>query len=575
MKRVFFYRLVPLNIFYLISYFMLSGGLGTSILSFVVIPLILFGPGFSFIRSPGEAYLSPVYRLFQGLCYSLGLNLVVTAGLIFLNISREPLSFLMIQACLTNLLIWITFFFHLQHHPESEATTFFSGNCTKITPYRLLGILFACLCFSVLFFLLVHTTGTLKLLWDHETYLIGASFGLMEELKPTTWPSLPDDTFRTTNLSKPTLTFFYTAWSILLSGLLPETEPFYRAAFIKETNRPMATQYWVDGEKTDFPRELITNAHGGNGRGVRLYIEPAIPISNKLLFVARIPHAFSLWLSSIVLLLLFRKLQVGVPFQILGVLFYLSMPEILIRGSSASTDPISYLLFIFLIYFFFDEDCAQTNTRNCFLFTASLLLYWSHQKTVVFALALCCWRFAKEDSFKKIITDFCLLGYLAGFVTFMVYSLWCDPLDFYHAFLGEQNVNRFDLFTTLAPEDRVYPDVPHLWSQFNHFLGNPFLYIALFTLLLSGLKYKEKQSIFLYWFVVTALLGSLMDWRMTRHLTVGILPLFIPYIMVSDRWSWQWKCGSGAVLSLIFFMNCHLSWTILTDFTAHSPLPAW
>jgi hypothetical protein len=76
------------------------------------------------------------------------------------------------------------------------------------------------------------------------------------------------------------------------------------------------------------------------------------------------------------------------------------------------------------------------------------------------------------------------------------------------------------------------------------------------------------------WMALTSLVYTLVDWRMTKHLT----PLFIPLFLIPAAWS-----ASGAVVRLLviatfsglLLWNANLLRMIMGDFQAFTITPAW
>jgi len=526
-------------------------------------------PGFLVLSSTRFSEYPVIIRLFHVFLVNLCLDLAVTFFIILLSLSREPLSFLVFLSLLSKIVMCC-----LSHFYPSQGSS--SGSRT-LSPKRsqskflwLLPVFVFLLAGVILYFMMLN----IPFLFDHETYVIGGAYGLMEKMVPVMWPALPDETFQITNLSKPPLSFFYTAWSLLLTGTLEDVELFYRATAMPPENRPEASDYWVEGVKTEFPQEEIINARGGDGKGVRLYILPGISVPRPVIHAGRIPHVTFFLLSAVILFLFLRERGLHLSWQIGAVCLYLSLPEVMMRSCVASTEPLTSFLYLLLLCFFFDES-EETTLRQVSMLIVSCLVFWAHHKTMVFALGLIAWHMAREDGWKDYLSDSIISGFVLGFVSFSIYSILSDPGEFLHAFLSQQNVGRLFFFQILPPEDRIYPDVVNVWMQFNRFTGSLFLIFGLMSLSLLLKRYREKAGIFIFWFVVTFFLGSLTDHRMTRHLTVGILPLLLPAVMLADQLKGKWPILGWIITISIILKNILLHSFIMNNFLLVSPLPAW
>lgn len=528
--------------------------------------LSLFGPGLicaSVIRS--IRFMS-VDCIFYGFVGSLLINGLAGLGIIIVNVPRDHYSFLSFLLFSANLLVIICNYYasHRQF-----------GVNRAIRSFTLRELSLYCLVFVLTLIVLILMVFTVPILYDNETFHIGSAYGLIDTFAPRMWPSVPDKTFREINYSRPPLTHFFSAWSILLSGNIDETSPFYFALSHPIAERPYPRKAFINGELTQFPNEIIANARGGNGKGVRVRVEPAIPVSQNLLHVSRYPQVFALFLSLIPFISYFRQNDVSAKWIVLGWFLFISMPEVLIRGISASTEPMTYFFIALLIYFFDRfEDCGGGQRE---LFLTSFLLFWVNQKAVVFIVAIVLYHISRGKSISFILRYPAVSGFVSGFLFYSFYGILLDPLDFFNAFLGEQGIFRFLIFSVPPPEDRIYPDVLNLWCQFDTYLGSPFLFIVALLFIYPGTTLQSKKSVFLFCVLVTAFSGSLVDRRMTRHLVVCIQALLYFFVFVSS--SKKRTCGmrmflSGFTLFLII-RNVWLNWMILSAFSDVGPLPAW
>lgn len=546
---------------------------------FLLINFYLFSPGF-FLAITKIKTLKEIFSiefLFSLMVWGIIINIFATLTIILLNLPRNPKTFISILWILFNLVFFIRLIKEKFGSKVKFAAVRKSKNSIqKFGWKKLLSSLTILTVFILLCFAIYYVMLKGEIHFDLETFQIGSAYGLMEEFRPVIWPSVPDNTFKKINYSRPPLTHFYTAWSILLSGLLDESEPFYRNVFLPKENRPLPKEFWINNEKTQYPDEMIANAKDGGGKGVRIFVKSSVPISKSLLFSSRIPHTFLFCLSLIPFLFILKKANVTLIWQILGVLLFVSMPEVIIRGTSASVAAMTFFWSFMLTYFYLQPEDRDEKIFTSRVFWSAFILFWINQKAIVFAGGVFLLKLSQERNFNDIIKDKAIQGFMAGFIAYAFYGILCDPIDYFHAFLGEQGIFRYFLFKIHPPQDRIYPDVINLWLQFNTFLGNPFLFISAFYLIIQIFsRNKGKEAVFAFWFIVTAVLGSIIDRRMTRHLAVAIIPLVISFLIMNSKFQHKINYLLILITGYIIVSNGFLDWNILHHFFLVGPLPTW
>lgn len=539
-----------------------------------VLPMFFSGPamiGISWDRGPD------IRHLFVGIILSIIPFMTVTVLHVLFGHVPQPRLFLLAAQVTANCLFIIIHasrmgrrFLHMMAEAGGNETecAFTSSGLPARSPVYLIILLLILVVFVVMW-----GVGHIPLQFDNETFHIASAYGLMTQLRPVMWPSVPDNTFQRVNFSRPPLTHFFTAWSITVSGGLPETRVYVSSLSLPLEDRPQPTKIMVDGRWTDKPDEAIAEHRGGNGSGVRLHVEPAIDISPELLRMARLPQALAFILCFPVLFLIGRRLM-SLWWTVLLMLLFLSIPDNLFRGVTASTEPMTGLFLLLLFGLFLSSE--QDSTRDYWLLLlCAAVLFWTNQKAAVIVGGVVLWRLAREDPFSEIARDPILLGFIGGAGLYVLYGFWCDPVDFLPAFFGEQAVFRYDLFRIPPPEDRIYPDVINLWWQFSRFVGYPLIPVALIAMIMLARRSDRREALVTFWFMTTLILGSILDRRMTRHCAVAVPAIALaPFLVCGRLGSVARSIFLSAILAAIM-LNAFTIVTLLNAGYLDGPLPAW
>jgi hypothetical protein len=181
-----------------------------------------------------------------------------------------------------------------------------------------------------------------------------------------------------------------------------------------------------------------------------------------------------------------------------------------------------------------------------------------------------------------------LIGFAAGTALFWGHGFLIDAAAFWKEHVRTHLFDRVIHHNPLGYSG--YPKASELWAEFSKHTGYALLPLGLIALLLSLIRRQQaadplSESLpfplspitlraWAVWMVVMSLVYSLVDWRMTKHLT----PLFLPLIIVPAAWShsgWVARLIVTVTFSGLFVWNVTALRTIIQDFTAFTITPAW
>jgi hypothetical protein len=179
----------------------------------------------------------------------------------------------------------------------------------------------------------------------------------------------------------------------------------------------------------------------------------------------------------------------------------------------------------------------------------------------------------------RIFINKTLLALLVGMILLYAYGLAIDPPSLLMDQFQRHGIDR--LLHQNPNKGMNYPSVAGLWSMFAFDYGYPFLLLALasIALLVRNRKIFPRALVLVFLIASTALLFSLVDWKMTKH-----LDLMVPAIILAMAYGFRdrlWRPGSkyrGAVLAAIAVVLVNNAWIIAKlahDFSWLKVTPIW
>jgi hypothetical protein len=388
-------------------------------------------------------------------------------------------------------------------------------------------------------------TRVVPVLQDHDSVMECPAYGLAKTLKPYCIETRVPFYFA----KGPTAHFIY-AFPLVLTDRLERVKHYYdtaQAALHVHDFKKHIVAMWHAEFKSWFPKH-----------GDRVIIET---------------RTTSIYISIMLALLLFAILAEIAPSYFLAALLnvvFLTLPEIFVRNSYAGYQNISNFLLLLAIYHFIN---------NCEDWLTPLLLATTNQKCVlVLGMAVGAWLLLNKVHWRVFVNK-TMVGLLVGMILLYAYGLVIHPPSLLEDQFQRHGIDR--LLHQNPNKGMNYPSFTGLWSMFAFDYGYPFLLLALAStaLLCRNRKIFPRAMVLIFVIAATALLFSLVDWKMTKHLDL-MVPAIILVIAYGfrDR-CWQ-VCGKyrGIVLAVIALVLINNAWIIVKlaqDFNWLKVTPIW
>ncbi|MCJ7524014.1 MAG: hypothetical protein MUP71_02185 [Candidatus Aminicenantes bacterium] len=383
-------------------------------------------------------------------------------------------------------------------------------------------------------------------LQDHDAVMECPAYGLAKTLKPYCI-----ETRVPFYLAKGPTSHFIYAFPLVLTDNLERVKHYYDTS-LAALNLP------------DFKKNIVRMWHA---EFMRWFPRQA----DRVILETR---TTSIFISIMLALLLFAIIAEIVHSHSLAFtlsLIFLTLPEIFVRNSYAGYQNISNLFLLLAIYHFI---------RNREDWLTPLLLATVNQKCVIIlGLAVGFWLLHQKTNFKKILLNKTLIGLVIGMLLLYAYGFLIHPQSLLEDQFQRHGIDRL-LHQNPIP-GMNYPSIGGLWAMFAFNYGAFFIVLFLAS---SMLMFKNRQAfpremVLLFIVVSTALVFSLVDWRMTKH-----LDLMIPAMMLISAYGFRDHCWQvhgkyrGAVLTVIALVLINNAWIIAKlaqDFNWLKVTPIW
>jgi hypothetical protein len=268
---------------------------------------------------------------------------------------------------------------------------------------------------------------------------------------------------------------------------------------------------------------------------------------------------------------------------------YGSSPEIFVRSSYGGYFGITnFGVLIFLLASIEWENRGRLRERlNCL--SGGVFLALANHKAIVLPMCLGIWELIKsywvdqggKGRLIRIVMHPAIVGFILGFLIFVVYGLLVNPEEFWKDHVRTHFVDRVFHYNPLGYTG--YPSIPKLWIEFiahTNFLLFPLACLALISLFpqttfqANGKTLTVKTGAWLFWCLGMAIAFSFVDWRMTKHL----MPLLIPFHLAPALWSLKGRANCLIVFFVFLVLVILNSWDIYSlhsSFTGFSISPSW
>ena len=433
---------------------------------------------------------------------------------------------------------------------------------------------------------------------DHDLEVQGTGYGLLTRLEPL----LMTDRGTFYYFAHPPLLHYYVAGTFLYFDQLDHLA-YYDAA----SRRALASKR---GEPFDLPASLgdrrIVRVRGDdyvvrppfeNGKSrisiqvleLRMIYRHYAERPHKV--ATRSPTVFMAALTVALLGIWVSRMAPGWIAVVVG-LAYATSPEVFVRSSYGGYFAVSNL-FLLLILLAIERWSSRPNAYSfatCFL--AACLAALANHKLVLLPISVLIWEILRiPDLFHKgkllrIPLHPAILGFAFGWAAFWVHGM---AIDFDAFWVEHVQTHLADRLTHNNPLGyRGYPNPSQLWIEFWQHTGYALLPLGSLALILGArdaLKGWTTRStsadsagssvgLWLTWSALTAIVFSLVDWRMTKHL----MPLMITLHLAPFHWA-TGRRGRlllvGVLFSGLLVWNCLTIYSLVLDFDAFQVSPAW
>ncbi len=354
---------------------------------------------------------------------------------------------------------------------------------------------------------LASSTAALHLvppLEDHDMEVRGTAYGLAATGKP----------YFTSNrmvylpMSHPVMFNALVADSLLVTGEIEATRPSYESARRAEASEKRREAFPWDAQwRADYQAFLDRPALVGT----------------------RAPSAFFAALILALLADLMLRLPVHRSGAWLACLIYATAPETIVRSAYAGYFGETVFAMIAAVSLFAEEGLPRP---GAWLAAAGALLAVLDHKTVLLVIAVAAWcggralqARRRPDPRAVALT----LGFAAGTAAWWSYGLWVSARVFVQDHLRAHILHRVLLNDVRFAHDAVShyaPSIPEVWREFAAHTGWALVPLALAAAVAALARPKNERLVLLaLWALSGAVAYSVVDWRQTKHLMNGLVPM--------------------------------------------------
>ena len=339
---------------------------------------------------------------------------------------------------------------------------------------------------------------------DHDMEVRGTAYGLASTGKP----------YFTSNrsvylpMSHPVLFNVLVADSLLVTREIDATRPSYESARRAEGAEARGEPFpWDEQWHADY----------------RAFLE------RPALVGTRAPSAF---FAALILALLFdlvARLPVGAPGAWLACAVYVTAPETIVRSAYAGYFGETVFAMLAAVAVFAEEGLPRA---GAWLLASGALMALLDHKTVLLVMAVAAWYGARALVARERLEPRAValtLGFAAGTLAWWSYGFWVSARVFVRDHLRAHIAHRILLNDVRFAHDTVNhyaPSIPEVWREFAAHTGWALVPVALVATIHALVRPRNERLVLLaLWASSGALAYSLVDWRQTKHLMNGLVPM--------------------------------------------------
>jgi hypothetical protein len=447
-------------------------------------------------------------------------------------------------------------------------------------------------------FYYVGATTVVPQMRDHDHEVQATGYGLATRFEPF----LLTDRHTIYYFAHPPLLHFYVAESFLYFGAFPSLE-YYDAATRRVLNATERRQGPLPEGLVPKDRrsELAYRAVGVEGSDYVLAPQNGGPLERasaelvELSLIVRryeqLPYiietrAPNIFLAAATVALLgiwgtriSRRAIIG----LLMAVAYAANPEVFVRSSYGGYFAIGTFMCLLMLMAVDRPPKVLTSARLIPAILAGALTALADHKMVLLPAAAAMmlvplFRTSRPRSAGLLVA--LVAGFAAGSALFWCLGLATAPVAFLQDHLYTHALDRVTHENPLGYGG--YPTVAGLWSEFAAHSGYVLLPIGLLAMGYDVLRPSKSASrqpapdkvLWLGWILLVAILFSIIDWRMTKHLVPILLPLCLG--LVPDRRAPTWRMAVAvATFAMLIVWNAWPLARLVNDFGSFPMSPVW
>lgn len=437
---------------------------------------------------------------------------------------------------------------------------------------------------------------------DQDLEVTGTGYALLTRFEPL----LLTDRNSTYFFAHPPLLHFYVAGAHVLGGAMDHLRFYFdgsrrvrdaweygvppnRTGRVRVTGHPAplpvpAGDYRIVGATTDA-YELASVAADGQSVSVPIaaveldeiyahYTQQARPVDTRTInvfFGAVTVGLLVVWAGRLT-----GRLWFGVGLAAV----YATCPEVFVRSSYGGYFAIGALASLLMLLA--DQQWRRTQAPGLpFLVGVGTAL--ADHKLVVLPLVMgvmTFWSLGNPDRRGWARLHPVALGFLAGTALFWTWGALVAPIDFVQDHLRGHLLDRVRHYNPFGYEG--YPTVVGLWTEFVRTTGVVLVPAAVLLFSVDWWRHRRTRAdasstmltMWWCWIALTAVVFSVVDWRMTKHLAVLVIPLLLT--LAPTRRAPRWRVvAATAVVVVLLALNVRSIATLANDFHSVVVTPLW
>jgi hypothetical protein len=439
---------------------------------------------------------------------------------------------------------------------------------------------------------------------DQDTETQGTAYGLMNELEPTMVTNRGKYHF----FAHPLLLHFWIGWSALIMDDLDGLRYYHDSAVAVQAMPGARDLVPLDSLNATSPfiakiKQLFTfTPEFAATLDARWKQDLAQFYKTPMLLATRTPSVFLAALTLFPLGFLVYRIS-GSRFAAIGsAVIYATLPEVYVRSSYGGYMAMTNFLTLSGAYFYLQasgllpdrEDAARADPgASPRAAGAAYLGAWANQKWLLVAAAIglhatirlvfdgklsdVVGRARKSVAFMTALKV--TFAFLAGWACYAVFGLSVAYKDFLADHLVEHVLKRFRFndvnLATVQHGGWVYPSILALWAEFCQHLNWLIAGVAALAMARAARHIRGPEGLFLLWILIGAIGFSLIDWRMTKHLSKILPPIVVLCGLLWASCQGKTRAALSAVLGVALVWNIWTVAHVMRNFEYIKASPIW